>query len=76
MQCHTPGVLVIALTFSVLFSDVGCWYVLFCELMQFILMIYILDYNVYITDKMEVRMGISTATLCTAKELRVQVSYL
>ena len=39
-------------------------------------MICILDHNVYITDKMKVRIGVSTATLCKAKELRVQVSYL
>ena len=35
----------------------------FYELMQFILMIYILDHNVYNTDKMKVRTGISTTTL-------------
>ena len=46
------------------------------ELMQFLLMIYILEHNVYITDKMKVRISVSTATLCKAKELRVQVSYL
>ena len=39
-------------------------------------MIYILDHNVYITDKMKVRIGVTTATLCKAKELTVQVSYL
>ena len=48
----------------------------FYELMQFILMVYILGYNVYITDKMKVRIGVGTATLCKAKKLRVQVSYL
>ena len=39
-------------------------------------MIYILVRHVYITDKMKVRVGVSTATLYKAKELRVQVSYL
>ena len=47
----------------------------FYELMQFILTIYILGHNVYITNKMKVRIGVSTAILCEAKELRVQVFY-
>ena len=38
-------------------------------------MIYILDHNVYIADKIKVRIGVSTAKLCKPKELRVQVSY-
>ena len=36
-------------------------------------MIYILERNVYITDKMKVRIGVSTAALCKAKELTVEV---
>ena len=48
----------------------------FYELMQFILMIYLLDHNVYITDGMKLHIGVNTATLCKVKELRVQVSYL
>ena len=34
-------------------------------------MIYILDDNVYITNKMKVRIGLSIATLCKAKEIKV-----
>ena len=39
-------------------------------------MIYILNHNVYIADNVKARIGVSTATLCKAKELRVRVSYL
>ena len=45
----------------------------FYELMQFILMIYLLDHNFYITDGMKLHIGVNTATLCKVKELRVQV---
>ena len=48
----------------------------FYELMLFIVMIYILDHNVYIAVKMKVCISVGTAQLCKAKELRVQVSYL
>ena len=34
-------------------------------------MIYIPEHNVYITDIMKVRIGVSTVTLCKAKELTV-----
>ena len=39
-------------------------------------MIYIPEHNVYITDIMKVRIGVSTVTLCKAKELTVKVFYL